>query len=113
MIQKYKQLVEKLQQATDKRAISWEKTSRANEYQTMIGNNSISVQYYEKADFVIDLENKTHVSLLLWKDGTNIDEVRADMGETDYITLQKLYDSARRSCMRVDETLDDILSQLG
>ena len=36
MIEKYKRLVQKLQEATDNRKLAWEKTSRDNEYQAVV-----------------------------------------------------------------------------
>lgn len=35
MIEKYKRLVQKLQEATDNRKLAWKKTSRDNEYQAV------------------------------------------------------------------------------
>ena len=113
MIEKYSQLVEKLQKATELRKITWENTSGANEYQTIIGENSISVRYHEKTVFLVNVEDVTYYSLLLWnKEGKNIDELRAEKGDHDYYPLKKLYESARRACGRVEETLDDVLSRL-
>lgn len=41
MIEKYKRLVQKLQEATDNSKLAWEKTSRENEYQAVVGDNSV------------------------------------------------------------------------
>lgn len=38
---KDKRLVQKLQEATDNRKLAWEKTSRDNEYQAVVGDNSV------------------------------------------------------------------------
>lgn len=114
MIPKYRQLVEKLQKATEDRTISWESTSGSNEYQTMIGENSISIKYHEKLEFIVDPTETTHVSLLLWnKKGQNIDEVKEDKGNLDFKQLYNLYESARRAYSKVDETLDEVLAHLG
>lgn len=113
MIPKYQQLVEKLQKATENRTISWERTSSPNEYQTIIGDNSISIRYHEKLGFIINPSETTYVALLLWnKQGQNIDEVKEDKGDFDFKLLYNLYESARRASCNVDETLDEMLSQL-
>lgn len=114
MIKKYEELVSKLKDSTAKRKLVWEKTSRENEYQTAIGGNAISVLYHEKDFISMTLNNdETYMSLLIWNNkGENIDEVRIKEGKYDFDVLKELYDSARRSYMKVEETLDDILSNL-
>ena len=42
----------------------------------------------------------------------NIDEIRADTLNIDFSALHTLYDSARRASMKVEETIDELLSQL-
>lgn len=112
MIEKYKRLVQKLQEATDNRKLAWEKTSRENEYQAVVGDNSVSIKYHERNE--LDLFDKTsYVSLFLWNNvGVNIDEIKADTLNIDFSALHTLYESARRASMKVEETIDELLSQL-
>ena len=114
MIKKYVEFVNKLQTATDKRTIAWEKASGNDEYQAVIGGSSVSIKYHEALDFGIGIsESKTYVSLLLWNSkGEKIDEVRAETNDIDYSVLHKLYESARRACNKVEETLDEMLAVL-
>ena len=114
MIKKYQELVEKLNNSTVGRKITWEKASGQNEYQAMIGNNSVSMKYHPALDFtVLGNENKEYVSLLLWNSkGDNIDEVRAERGQYDFQPLYQLFESARRASMKVDETLDEMMASL-
>ncbi len=114
MIKKYEEFVSKLQTATDKRTIAWEKASGNDEYQAMIGNNSVSIKYHPAADFpVLNSDTENYVSLILRNsNGDKIDEVRIDAKDFDYHALHVLYESARRACNKVEETLDEILSVL-
>ena len=61
-----------------------------------------------------DLFDKaSYVSLLLWNNvGVNIDEIRADTLNIDFSALHTLYESARRASMKVEETIDELLSQI-
>ena len=58
-------------------------------------------------------DKASYVSLLLWNNvGVNIDEIRADTLNIDFSTLHTLYESARRASMKVEETIDELLSQI-
>ena len=52
MIEKYKRLVQKLQEATDNRKLAWEKTSRENEYQAVVGDNSVSTNIMRRMKWI-------------------------------------------------------------
>ena len=114
MIKKYEEFVKKLQASTSERKISWEKTSGQNEYQAVIGKNSVSVKYHPATDFPIMSEDgKDYVSLLIWNSkGENIDEIKVPSSSFDYSTLYNLYEKARRACMKVEETLDEMMADL-
>ena len=103
-----------LSRRSQKGKISWEKTSGQNEYQAVIGKNSVSVKYHPATDFPIMSEDgKDYVSLLIWNsEGENIDELKADSSSFDYSTLYNLYENARRACMKVEETLDEMMADL-
>ena len=115
MIKKYQEFVYKLQSSTDNRKILWEKTSGQNEYQAAIGNNSVSIKYHPASDFPIAGDDTVeYVSLFLRNNrGDVIDELRVTTEQFDYATLHGLYESARRACMKVEETLDEMMAELG
>ena len=62
----------------------------------------------------MDLFDKaSYVSLLLWNNvGVNIDEIKADTLNIDFSALHTRDESARRASMKVEETIDKLLSQL-
>lgn len=114
MIKKYEEFVNKLQTATDKRTITWEKASVNDEYQAMIGNNSVSIKYQPAMDlFITGGKSKPNVSLQIHnKDGERIDDISAENDDLGYPALRKLYESARRACNKVEETIDEMLAVL-
>ena len=114
MIKKYEEFVSKLQTATDKRTIAWEKASGNDEYQAMIGKNSVSIKYYPAMDlFLTGGESNPYVSLQIQNMyGEKIDDVSAKNTDLDYSVLHKLYESARRSCNKVEEALDEMMKVL-
>lgn len=118
MIKKYQDLVAKLQQATTDRKISWEPTSKGDEFKVNFGNSAVSVSKYEKLPngiFGGNLTVELFSKLTLWdKDGNKIDEIIVPQNEliSDYTVISNLYDTVRRSYYHVDEAIDDILNKL-
>lgn len=118
MIERYKQIVKMLLSLTSEGKVEWEKTS-SNEYKVSIGDNYISILYHEAIMYRITTDAAPDVSFLslrLWnKDGTLLDSetvVKREYGSVDYDNLESLYVAARRSCGKVYETLDVIISDL-
>lgn len=118
MIKKYQSLVDKLQNATADRKISWEPTSKGDEFKVNFGNSAVSVSRYETFPdgiFGGNLTAKLLAKLTLWdKDGNKIDEIITSKDEqiSDYTSISNLYDTIRRSYYHVDEAIDDILNRL-
>lgn len=102
----YKSLIDKLIKATQEKKITWTKTSGPNEYQTIIGSGAITtdrwvVDNYGEVDFVILNEN-----------GEQIDYISAIQGEPDYTCLSDLHQAAKRSYLKLDETIKEISDKL-
>ena len=110
MITKYLVLIDKLQTSTRERKIIWEKGRLYNEYKAAIGNNSVSIEY----DSSIKGEGtRGSVSLMIWNSkGENIDEIREHVSSYLFDALYNLYHSARRACLKVEDTLDEMISEL-
>lgn len=110
MITKYLVLIDKLQTSTRERKIIWEKGRLYNEYKAAIGNNSVSIEY----DPSIKGEGtRGSVSLMIWNSkGENIDEIREYVSSYLFDALYNLYHSARRACLKVEDTLDEMISEL-
>lgn len=99
-------------EATEKRRITWETTKGSNEYKTAVGENSISVRSCETSGLPDNTKGSTYYSLFLWnKDGENID-MYDELQYYSYYSLKNLYEAARRANLKVEETLEEVLSEL-
>lgn len=108
--EKYNRLTRALVDATENHKVTWEKVSRLNEYKTSFGKETVSIQCRERHGE--DGKIVTSYALLLWnKDGKNIDEYTGGVAGTHY-ALESLFEAARRSNLKVEDTLDTILSKL-
>ena len=119
--EKYDVLVDKLTKATESGKVVWEKTSSKTEYQTRIVDNAVSVGFFDPNDMVTMLLNspslskkKIHYYLNLYNNkGVQVDNEEREENDEGYSELKKLYLAARRKYLRVDETLNEILNDLG
>lgn len=111
MLRKYENLVEQLRSATMNNNLPWLKTSRPNEYEAAIGDNSVSLKYHPKGS---GMENSEEfVSLILWdRFGDKADELKLVNSSSDYLSLYSLYESVRASSTRSEITLDEILADI-
>lgn len=111
MLGKYENLVAQLSSATMNNNLPWLKTSRLNEYEAAIGDNSVSLRYYPKENDKQDSEE--YVSLILWdRFGDKADELKLAGSNSDFITLYSLYERVRSSNNRSEMTLDEILTDI-
>ena len=96
--------------ATENHKITWGKTNRENEYKTTLGKNAVSIRCHTK--YGEDEKKAIFYAMLLWnKEGENIDEYHGGITYTRY-SLDSLFEAARRSTLKVEDTLDMILSEL-
>lgn len=116
--EKYEALVSKLIEATANSNLEWKNTSADNEFQVKLGNNAVSISYYdpEKYGFIsvnnVNI-NKPSVSIVIINsDGKEVDGETREKGDIGYDKMLGLYKDARRQCLHVDETLDEILKNL-
>lgn len=109
---KYQRLISALLDATAERRIKWEITNIPNEFQTIINKNTVTVQCYEHCDTSGNCDKSPRYSLhLINKDGVNIDNC---VGGNSYTHNEPefLYEAARRSYYKVEDTIDEMLSIL-
>lgn len=111
MLKKYENLVAQLSSATMNNNLPWLKTSRPNEYEAAIGDNSVSLKYHPKGSDEQDSEE--YLSLILWdKFGDKVDELKLPDSNSDFISLYSLYEHVRSSNNRSEMTLDEILTDI-
>lgn len=116
--EKYDALIAKLTEATKNGAIKWEKTSSSNEFQVRLGNNGVSISFYDPSKYgyvsglTFNVEKPSVSLVIINSDGIEVDGETIEKGESGYNILLELYKEVRRKCLRVDETLDEILKKL-
>lgn len=116
---KYETLTRKLIEATGKGTVEWEKTSANNEFQARLGNNAVSISFFDPGDFasILTIDNGSDKGIyyclsLINSEGKMIDCEIKHQDEYGYERLKDLYSEARRKFFKVDETLDEILKNL-
>jgi hypothetical protein len=97
-----------LESATEVKEITWEKVKDMEWYRAAIGNNAVTIKKCYGKD-----GSQTGVSLLLYNSkGEEIDEIWTESDYVEFCSLHHLYECARRACLRVEETLDEMLAVL-
>lgn len=115
---KYEALISKLVEATINGQLAWEKTSASNEFQVKLGNNAVSISYYDPNIYgyipapSVNIQKPTVSIIIINSDGKEVDGETREKGDAGYDKLYNLYKDARRKCLNVDETLDEILKNL-
>jgi len=104
----YQTLIEKLILGTSLKRITWNRTSRPSEYQVNIGSGAITTDYWED-----EQAGRLLVDFSIWNDqGEVIDTLSASEGEEDYVLIRKLYECAKRSYLKIDDTITDMMNHL-
>lgn len=117
MTEQYTELINKLIEATKDKRIDWQLSINKDEYKTNVGGNSISIKEHVYDPYAIfsDFDKETYAIMSISNiSGKEIDSVKGskESSPSDYKTLSNLYEIAKRSYNKVDETLDNILKEL-
>lgn len=93
-------LVAQLLEKTKKRSITWEPTAKDDEFvSTLSGNVSFTVGSWRETDILTMRDELGRVLVTIDSDST--------------VEVSELYAEARRQALKVDESLDSVLDQLG
>lgn len=93
-------LVAQLLEKTKKRSITWEPTAKDDEFvSTLSGNVSFTVGPWRETDILTMRDELGRVLVTIDSDST--------------VQVSELYAEARRQALKVDESLDSVLDQLG
>lgn len=117
MSSKFEKLIKILNEKTKKGELNWEVTASPNLYQTSFSNSSVQIftKCIEPEDSY-EQELTDYIVQILNEDGNLIDEIKSSQYRTaDFMMnmmIQELYEEARRSAMKADETIDNILKEI-
>ena len=93
-------LVAQLLDKTKKQSITWEPTAKDDEFvSTLSGNVSFTVGSWRETDLLTMGDEVGRVLVTIDSDST--------------VQVSELYAEARRQALKVDESLDNVLDQLG
>ena len=93
-------LVAQLLEKTKKRSIAWEPTAKDDEFvSTLSGNVSFTIGSWRETDILTMRDELGRVLVTIDSDST--------------VQVSELYAEARRQALKVDESLDSVLDQLG
>lgn len=93
-------LVAQLLEKTRKRSITWEPTAKDDEFvSTLSGTVSFTVGSWRETDILTMRDELGRVLVTIDSDST--------------VQVSELYAEARRQALKVDESLDSVLDQLG
>lgn len=106
--EKYSELLRCLESTTEGKEMTWEKVRNLEGYRAAIGNNTVAIMKRFGKD-----GSQIGVSLLLYNGkGEEIDEIWTGLNYVEFCSLHHLYECARRACLKVEDTLDEMLAVL-
>lgn len=102
------ELIEQLISKTDARQLPWETTARTDEFVTTFrGKYSVTVSRYQ--DHYGDYEYRM---FLRDDQDREMTTLQSEASPPSRLSLSRLFEAARSSALKVDETLGDILNDL-
>lgn len=112
---KFRKLIDSLLASTQNYKIHWDKTSDSNCYKAQINGNSIDIAMSSENiapwDFV-DPAKEVYSLSIYNKEAVCVEEISARGNTLDAIELIKLHKAARRSFLKTNETVDEVLNFL-
>ena len=109
----YPRLIEKLIDATKENRITWQQSTRDNEFVVEVNGYSVAVLLSSKSLFSID-PDKTAACIisLINEEGVTVDTCSIASNEEGYESAVTLYNVAKRSYYKVDDVLKELADSL-
>ncbi|MCS3860350.1 hypothetical protein GGP86_000098 [Salinibacter ruber] len=111
---KYIKLINSLINRTEEGDVEWRDTSTSKQFAVYLDSGNITVDYYPESRSR-QSERPEGYSITIFNDeGNKVDEIKAARPENneDYDILKELYSTAKRSYLKVDETIDGMISEI-
>jgi hypothetical protein len=119
MIPKHEQLIEQLVTKTKQGSINWESTDAQDQYVLRLKQGAILFDKFQASslDFgVIAMGSEPTYSYrftIVNNEGEEIDHVTIRRSDNQYIDIAQIFYGIYRKVNRIDEQLDEIISELG
>lgn len=103
--QEYNKLIDLLQQRTDEKKLQWSTTSDSQKFQLAVKSNTLTIE-----NFTTYPEEMQCVGMrIINENGDQIDWVGVLEGDSGYDKMWDLFYSARRSALKIEETIAAII----
>ena len=112
--EKYITLIKKLTDSTVRGTVTWRKTSGKDEFKAAVGKNAVAVFWHEFDSYRIEPEDKEeyYAISIFNSSGQEIDDYRQYVKQNPKGEISALFEAARRSYYKIDQTIDEIISEL-
>lgn len=113
MDDKIRNLINTLTEKTSESKITWERTSRDNEFIYKTGSGAITVDSYMAGHEYSDDEEHVVDICILNDQGKQIERIYYDENNvSEFRLLLSLHQSIHRKYHKIDEIIDDIISEI-
>ena len=112
--EKYITLIKKLTDSTARGTVTWRKTNSIDEFKAAIGKNAVAVFYHEYCKYEpeeVDRSEYYSISIIN-SSGQEIDDYRQYTKLNPKGEISTLFEAACRSYYKIDQTIDEIISEL-
>jgi hypothetical protein len=103
----YEELFEKLSERTQRGAVNWHPTADENEFVVYFRGFSLSVRFYESERDASEMYFKIRDD-----SGKEVDTFWISENDIRWEMAYRIYSSARRKALRIDEAVNSIVKQL-
>lgn len=112
MIPKHQKLIQDLIEKTGTGSLKWEETDAEDQYALKLKNGAIIFDRLEERDPFSGAKIYSYVFTIVNNEGKEIDSIVLVRHDALYFDTQVLYSKIHRLVNRVDEQIDEILSEL-
>ena len=110
--EEYKPLINKLIEATQKGTRNWSVTSDDSKFSMDIGVNGVVIRFFRAWDPAMDREEYVVRFEIINPVGISVDGFSEGESDSDYSEMLCFYETARRSALRIDKTISELMHDL-
>ena len=108
----YKPLIDKLVRLTNDGSRNWTVTSDDSKFAMDIGLNGVVVRFFRAWDPATEGEEYVVRFEIINPVGVSIDGFSEGESDSDYSEMLSFYEMARRSALRIDKTISELMRDL-
>lgn len=111
---KYVDLIRSLIDRTKDGDVDWRDTSTSKQFAVYLKSGNITIDYYPEIERPDRARPEGYGITIFNDEGNKVDEIKAlrTQNNNTFNLLKELYTSAKRSYLKVDKTVDGMLSEI-